>query len=534
MFAIGLKRVAEYLRLKTYEEEGSLTIFSLFLLIMIVTTSGFAVDIMYHQGQHHKMQATLDAAVLAAASASQDADDRSEVILDYVTKAGFSASDVEFVTTDFAGETTATAYGRVSTGTAFAKMFGLNRIDSASYTMAREQVTSVEISLIIDLSSSMEDSGRLDALIGAVDDFVNVVYQIDCDSSGCSEPAPDANTTINVIPYGGTVNPGAFMAEKVGLQRWHDFNNCNVIPTSTYIDTELPYGATMQIPHFGLWRFRNVAASQDFGWCPTGDRNEILYAANHPQDVKDYVRTLTMNDGTGTDIGMKWGMALLDPTSRDEMNDLISHGTITGNTSGDFPEDHAENVLKVAVVMTDGGVTFQTKPNNNLAGHGRIRFQWDFFYDEDGIRRAWDDPVNYNARVNSVQRWGSCVPYDECNGANPPENRPLSEVELSLSKTDRNQTIRWNKDYETSDAIDHIELQCANARLAKPNVEEYTPRITVYTVNLLPHLAWTEEYLRDCATEDSNYYHVRTLDALEGAFASIAGHINNQKLTLSN
>lgn len=188
------KQAAAILRGTSSDDTGSLTIFSLFLFLIIVATGGLAVDVMYHEVQRQKMQNTLDSAVLAAASATQSAASREEVVREYIQKAGLDAGDVKIDSTGFGGVSTATATGRTRTTTAFATLLGVDFFDSQSVTLAQERVTSVEISLVVDLTSSMKSSGRLDALINSVDDFVNVVFQIECDDSGCTEPDPDVNT----------------------------------------------------------------------------------------------------------------------------------------------------------------------------------------------------------------------------------------------------------------------------------------------------------------------------------------------------
>ena len=80
------------------DESGSILIFSLFLLVTLLIIAGFAVDLMRAETQRAKLQSTLDRAVLAAASTSQNLDP-TEVVYDYVAKAGLESHLTE-VTVD--------------------------------------------------------------------------------------------------------------------------------------------------------------------------------------------------------------------------------------------------------------------------------------------------------------------------------------------------------------------------------------------------------------------------------------------------
>ena len=71
------------------EERGSILIFSLFLLIMMLMIAGMSVDLMRSETQRARLQRTLDRAVLAGASLEQTLDSEA-VVRDYFEKAGFA------------------------------------------------------------------------------------------------------------------------------------------------------------------------------------------------------------------------------------------------------------------------------------------------------------------------------------------------------------------------------------------------------------------------------------------------------------
>ena len=78
-------------------EDGSLTIFSLFMFILILMVTGLAVDMARHENERVRLQNTLDTAVLAAGSLESGADTEAEMeamVLDYLAKAGIDPSMV--------------------------------------------------------------------------------------------------------------------------------------------------------------------------------------------------------------------------------------------------------------------------------------------------------------------------------------------------------------------------------------------------------------------------------------------------------
>lgn len=493
------------------EQDGSLTIFALFMFVTIVLMAGTAVDVMRQEHARVNAQNAIDSAVLAASSATQGLD-RELVLKDYIEKAGIDPDTVLFETSA-SGEQFAAAGTRIYSENLFLNMVGIDYLNSPVGARASEQVTSVEISLVLDFTSSMYGA-RVAALRGAVDDFIDAVFQLDCSTGVCVGPEDPALVTVNVVPYGGTVNPGPEMAAMMGLDRWHAYGSCGVMPGASYEDQQLPYGLAQQLPHFYIWhRAEPRGGDQEFGWCPQNS-NSILYAETDPQKIKDYVDGLSLNDGTGTNIGMKWGMALLDASSRDEINNLVDSGTVTGNTTGNFPANPTPEVLKVVVLMTDGGITSQMRPRD-------FEFQW--LYDETtGLLREDTDTTFAAERDQVFEDYGS---LDE-NG----DVRPRADIEEVVDAGDR--TWSRNNPYISRDAgIEQLEEQCDLAFPTKPNGDA---AVDVYSVRLLESSQWTEDYMKPCAKTAGHYFDVKQLGDLSGAFTSIGAHIRNKLLSLTN
>ena len=84
------------------EDNGSLTIFSLFLFILILFISGMAVDLMRYENERVGIQNAIDTAIVAGSSLTQNADTDAEVIAlvkEYVAKSGYDPDMVNVTPT---------------------------------------------------------------------------------------------------------------------------------------------------------------------------------------------------------------------------------------------------------------------------------------------------------------------------------------------------------------------------------------------------------------------------------------------------
>lgn len=182
-------------------EDGSLTIFSLFLFILILMIAGTAVDLIRHERQRVAMQNTLDTAVLAASSVSQDEDPK-DIVREYVEKAGFNPDSVQITAaTNYTGNAvtsrTVTASSLVTIDTMFMDMMGIGELNSTSQTSAMEGNTKIEIALVLDISGSMNwasadaSKTKIEALRSAAKEFVRTVL-------ATNDPN---DVAITIIPY---------------------------------------------------------------------------------------------------------------------------------------------------------------------------------------------------------------------------------------------------------------------------------------------------------------------------------------------
>ena len=303
--------------------------------------------------------------------------------------------------------------------TDFFRMVGVSTLDVGAASRAVQKKTNVEISLVLDVSGTMRwnnagrnpgpGDSRIEKLKPAAKQFIDTV----------TANGTNANVTLNIIPYAGNVNPGREMFAELGGVRYlsvadakaelpagtsvtkgNDYQSVNGVrvpvdawfrvaeesqtmssclevapgdfppanPAKTDSRLRLPANGTYdQVPHFNRWGFSNAEnAIMDWGWCPIDEQEDgtgsmaIKYMSSNATELKDYIDQLMLHDGTSTYIGMKYGLALLNPAESTRINSL--------STVGDaFPDRPAawddQDTMKIVVLMTDGMYNEQWRPS---------------------------------------------------------------------------------------------------------------------------------------------------------------------------
>lgn len=198
------KRWHEFAR----DEAGSMTIFALFMVVLIIAVSGAAVDMTRHEAVRSEVQTTLDTAILAATDLDQTREPRA-VVDDYMNKSGFGSLNVaiDYVTEPNSRNVWASANSSIDTF--FMRMSGVDTLNVRAESAALESISNVEISLALDISGSMDNNNRVALMKPAASSFVAKVM---------SEENV-GTTTINLVPFAGHVNPGTEMFEFFGGER---------------------------------------------------------------------------------------------------------------------------------------------------------------------------------------------------------------------------------------------------------------------------------------------------------------------------
>ena len=353
------------------DESGAMVVFSLFMFMLILWLAGMSVDLMRYEVTRGKLQATLDRATLSAADLDQTLECE-EVVRDYFEKASMTPF-LQSLNCE-SGENFRTVN---ATAAAPMPLFfydiprivthpfqpGLTVLNVNGVSTAEERIGNVEISLVLDVSGSMNNNNRLTRLIPAAENFVTSLL-----GEAADQPADTSDNliTISIVPYNATVNPGVDIAAGMNINRIHDYSSCVLFDDNEFNSVELDLQETYEhVAHFeGSNISRNTMITNP--WCKAhdavanlpDDENAILPISSDVSELHDAIGALTAGGFTSIDMGVKWGAALLDPSTQS----LFSAGSPAATpTTLDHPlaYDADDGVQKVIVLMTDGANTVQ-------------------------------------------------------------------------------------------------------------------------------------------------------------------------------
>jgi hypothetical protein len=405
------KKLIQLLKLdKAFKDQsGSMTFFVLMLFTTMIGVAGIAIDIARFEARRTEIQSNLDNCTLSAASLRKTASPR-EVVVDCMETASLHANYTVVATNEVFTIThrKVTATGEVSLDTYFMRLFGVDDLDLHVTSVAEERVPHVEVSLVLDISGSM-DGSRMNSLVPAAQEFVDTLLAAN------DEDNPN-RVSISLIPYNMQVNGGEALFKEFYGTPEHDYSHCvewdaqttygvdsdgfSVVvgaaddPFSDLSFGDVDDGYMQQAIHMGYKNSSNYTYGYlNQPYCRDEADAQILPFSRDANALKAQINNLAARGNTSIDIGVKWGAALLDPSSRDAITELTTlwqsddtTGDLFVNEDGEYvaedrqavdpgfagrPVDYTDEVtLKVLVVMTDGQNTTEYRVKNSKRGSG--------------------------------------------------------------------------------------------------------------------------------------------------------------------
>ena len=432
-----LQQLAWLLARYRREEEGGLILFSLFILVMMLIVGGVAVDVMRFETERTMLQNTLDSATLAATNINRDDIDPEQMVKDFMEKVGY---DPDLVSVSFeedrlgvdeaAGEDGTLIGRRVSANydlavdTFFMPLIGIDTLGTNNAGTAEQKVQNVEISLVVDISGSMNGTRLADLKTSAKTFFKSVI------GTGSQSGETEGVVSISVIPYNHTIVVDEELLDRLNTNPLVTIADADIARPST---TAAPYtGAigtmidevtgetiteyqlyssgsrcirfrddelttadltgdyaelraiteTQPLERMGYYDADTMSLEHDTIDRRPGDdwnrrcdptRGAILPYSTDLTTLDNHIEALTAGGWTAIDNGLKWASALLDPAMRDVVNAMIDDGVLpeeVRNRPGDYDPD---DTLKVIVLMTDGANTTQYDLKDNYkVGPSRV------------------------------------------------------------------------------------------------------------------------------------------------------------------
>ena len=332
---------------------GGLIIMFALLLPVLCMCVGIAVDYANAVRAQNKLAVAVDTGLLAVAKVELNGTDRrtlfNKTIMAQLQSESIDIelSNISLVVEETLNSVDVTAVVPAVVNNTIMDGFGFPTNRIGINASASHAVTNIEISLVLDISSSMKGK-KLEDLKEATKLFLDTVMFTD--------GQPDDRVTVSIIPYGGSVRLPADVRATVPLNtsgmpffEFESWSGCVQYKTSDFDDGGLSDVTHKPIPQHWKWNNGNW-------WCPKPG-NEFVPQTTDYDRLVALVDGFQLSDGTGSDHGILWGYKMLSP---------YWHDRIAGGEPGRPVDFDDETTLKVLVVMTDGGITAQFTPNPSL------------------------------------------------------------------------------------------------------------------------------------------------------------------------
>lgn len=522
------------------DEEGSFTIFVLFLFCCMFMVAGLAVDVMRFETTRIQVQNTLDRAVLAAADLEQSLD--GEGVVDaYFEAAGLGDLIVDTYVDEGINYKTVAANTTAAVGSLFLQTMGIPFMEAPAQGAADERVSNVEISLVLDVSGSMSGT-KLTNLKVAAKEFVDTVME----PNNASLTA-DEMTSINIVPYNHQTNIDPVLAAELNFTHDHSNSYCAYWSTADFQDDLVNSETTsiQQEAHFDYSGYKGTSSSWN-AECRTHSYNTVQAFQSNPATLKTYIDSLYASGNTSINIGAKWGVTLLNPGLQDAVQDLID-SSVLGANFAERPYDYGNDGLKVMIVMTDGMNTtnyevepaytsglspFYKDPNTNTLSVDIEALTGETINDSVQFYREYDRKFRsepYNAsnatQLTYQQLWawgGASYVHSKLTRQVSKKGRDASPQIPSAARTKAN---NWRNTVTESFGTSTKDTMTSNICTAGKDAG-----IVVYSIGFETGSSG-DAVLSDCASTASHFFKASTT-SISDVFAAIATQINQLKLIM--
>ncbi|TNC51930.1 hypothetical protein FHG66_03730 [Rubellimicrobium rubrum] len=547
------------------DEDGSMIVFSLFLILAGLIVAGMSIDVMRFEIERSRLQATADRAVLAAANLQQ-ARDPEAVVRDYFEKTGMGdrLEEVQVVQTINQRRVGASTRSRVDS--LFMGMLGVPQLTVPTNAAAEESATDIEISLVLDVSYSMQyelrsptrPTGRIDKLRTAASQFVQTVLENDT----------QRRISINIVPFNGQVNLGPTLFNRFVntypgriVDRHNGTNSfCLDLPNNAYDQPGLGTGNIPQSGHFDAYSGATTVTPQGLVQAPkpppnndtatlailcrTSPENMVIVGGQSIPALQAAIRNLEAGGYTSINLGMKYGLLFLDPASQGLLNGLVP-------ANRPFFPWRRDNTMKIVVLMTDGenmasyhySPDFRSLNVNALSPIYEVAGSPSAYYYRDTTRTTdqyWNPTTGTHGTIPSgatqltwtqafgklrVQWIGQQLYARRCG------SRTTGSCAFQFGST----SVPVNTAATFRDAItDQPNAATMNTQLSQTCAQARAAGVIVYGIAFDAPAAG-QTAIKNCVNPDNlqanNRYYTASNDTIERVFGTIAAQINALRLS---
>ncbi len=547
----GTGRASTFLRTFRQDESGAMLVFAVYAFLIILMVGGIGIDLMRFERDRSKLQYTLDRAVLAAADLDQPMQPEA-VVQDYFAKSGLGDYLASVSVEQGYGFRVVSATASADVDTQFMHMNGIDTLTAPAAGTAEERIDGVEISMVLDVSGSMNSNNRLPNLINAARDFVDTM----------DDNSADGDMSISIVPYATQVSVPDALMEQFNVTTEHDYSNCINFQSADFDAPSMSYSTEYQrTMHFDPWydydgmdnnpKLLLGDNNSTLPVCEALSDREVLVMQSDPDVLKNYISNLTARGNTSIDVGMKWGTALLDPSLRPAVNGLINEGMVPAEFSNRPQGYNDGETLKVIVLMTDGQNTSQYYINDGYReGPSDIWFnddldrysvyyppedayywphsnQWaDHPFGDDGPGCVGDHPSSWTCQERTEDGSAENLEYPDL----------WAYVSLKANVKRRyfpfmNDSAAYNEWYYG--VRNYVNATIKDARTQAICDTAKDQQIILFTI-AFEAPSQGQAVLKECASSDAHYFEVASDGTginISDAFAAIASSIRKLRLT---
>ncbi|MEM7441211.1 MAG: VWA domain-containing protein [Pseudomonadota bacterium] len=551
-------RVREFLAKRGFvkDDEGSIIVFIMVVFSAMFLVGGTAVDLARHENLRATMQYNLDRAVLAAASLKQS-EDPEVIVQDYMSRVVAIDTFTVNVQKDVninSRWVSATANAELDTW--FLSMAGINNMPIRAHSEAEERIPNLEISLVLDVSGSMSGSKLTNLKVAAKEFVTTMLGNVDPDT-----------VSISVVPFNHNVAPSVNLFDALSKDEKHDYSTCLDFQDSAFGSTAINPAVSQTHAVYtsltGSWDALNDSRKT----CYTEDEFEILPHQQSVSKLHTKIDGLSADGWTAAHMGLKWGLALLDPAFQPVVTSLTNvEATDPDKIDAGFdgiPVAWTDpDTMKVVVLMGDGANTYEFRMGSEYRGANSDVYEVNYtvqtfqyayhkkkpwktstseskcskkkwiciyesedytdYYLKDGSQYLdiedsnWITQTAFNNLPATLPGWTSTdqLDWEEAWGRMP------ADWYDNHTGEDAYDDLVWGTGRTSGEADTVMNSACNIAR---------TNGIVVYTIGYETN-ATTSEKLRNCATTTA-HYHDAAGTQISTVFAAIAASIQKLKLT---
>ena len=336
-----MKTLVKNRKIFIQDDRGSISVIFTFVLVLIITITGAAVDTGRAMQVASRTSNALDAAALAAAKDMREQGLNQSEVEEIANKyfqanirdslaVGATYNTLQVAIDQDAGSVSLTVLGSVPSR--LVQIIGFNKFNIKRSSTAIYNIRDIELSMMLDVTGSMGGK-KIEDLREAAKDLVDIMI---------TNNASNQNVRIALAPYSASVNAGS-VADQVSNPLNPSADGCVIERTgaTAYDDTAPGNGTWLNTATAGAPP-SDIDPTEGNGSyrCPTA---KIMPLTDDHDALKSRIDTFNAGGWTSGHIGMAWAWYLISP---DWDNIWTGDSTPVAYKDG--------KTIKAVLLMTDG------------------------------------------------------------------------------------------------------------------------------------------------------------------------------------